>query len=152
MVTSEEVLLGLPAEDYADARLVDGEVPPDYVSFVAMSPTADGTPSVDGGGQEEPHVQLLVAARREISCWSSPDCDLAEALSALWPQLEGGYSLIPGRPSAQLQGWRTSFLSIALPSGGDATSPIPGQRRGSFGGGGGATSPFFSSDQFVPLV
>ena len=51
---------------------VDGEVPPDYMSFVAMSPTADGTPSVDGAGGRRAHAaprgrtprdQLLVITR-----------------------------------------------------------------------------------------
>ena len=151
VVTSEEVIYGLPSDDYAKAELVDAEAPQHFVSFVKER--HDGSRS--GTWRGEPHVQLLVAARREINCWSSPDTNLGDALSALWPQLEHGYGLIPRRPSKQLPSWKSSFLTIALPADGDGAeeNASPNHRRGSQGGGhgSGATSPFFSSDQYVPL-
>ena len=61
---------------------------------------------------DEPAKQILVAARREIGCWSAPDADLSEALSALWPQLQRGFSMIPARPCDALPHWRSSFLAI----------------------------------------
>ena len=79
--------------------------------------------------------------------WSSPGADLSEALSALWPQLELGFSMIPGRPCDRLPSWRASFLAIK-PTKQDYDSDSGGSRAGSRASNE-PGSPFFAADSYV---
>ena len=140
VVSAEEVLFGLPADDYASLDY-ERERPPICESF------ANAGASASKGWREEPQVQILTAARKEIACWSSPGADLSEALSALWPQLELGFSMIPGRPCDRLPSWRASFLAIKPPKQ-DYDSDSGGSRAGSRASNE-PGSPFFAADSYV---
>ena len=132
----------MPAEEYT--ALDYEERPPHFVSFV---PRDGGRRACEGGWRDDPVQQLLVAARREIGRWSSPDSDLADALSAVWPQLEKGFAMIPSRPCDRLQRWRSNFLAIA------ASESESGGSRGGSRGGSGPDSPFFGvEDNVVGLI
>ena len=144
VMTTDDVLFGLPSEDYA-ALNYQGERPAGYVSYACK----DGRQSSSWG--EEPHEQILIAARHEIGCWSAPGADLTAALGAVWPELEHGFGLIPGRPCEQLRGWSSSFLSISTPS------DVDGSSRAGSRGGSGPASPFgghggMSCGDFVGLI
>ena len=88
----------------------------------------------------EPHARLLVAARREISMWAASADDLGAALASLWPELQRGFALMPGRSGQReaLPNWEPSFLAIP-----DVSSRSPSRRV--------SPAPFFSSDE-VPFV
>ena len=142
IVTAEEVIFGLPKEDYAKLDY-ENERPVNYFSFDEKN----------AGWTDEPQVQILVAARKEIGCWLSGEGDLAEALSTIWPQLELGFSLTPGRPCEALPQWRKSFLTIKPPR--ESTTP-ENSRGSSRASTSGTNSPYFATGVadggFVPLM
>ena len=142
VVMADEVLFGLPKEDYAGLDY-DAERPMHHIDYSGNGGEdgAEGSRQA-AGWRSEPESQILVSARREISCWSAPDADLSKSLSALWPQLELGYSMIPGRPCERLPGWKNSFLKIPEPG-------TPGKKNASAGLEQGQ---FFSSSEFVGLM
>ena len=127
LMSPEDVLFALPAEDYSDLSFAT-EQPPDYVSYEVPETGA------------EPHARLLVAARREISMWAASADDLGAALASLWPELQRGFALMPGRSGQReaLPNWEPSFLAIP-----DVSSRSPSRRV--------SPAPFFSSDE-VPFV
>lgn len=140
MMGTEEVLFALPADDYSELDF-DAERPPDYTSYERY--LASGA----AAGEEadlEPHARMLVAARREITMWATTADDLGQALAALWPELQRGFGLIPGRARKELPSWEQSFLAIP-----DVGSRSPSRSTS------GAASPFFSSEDtpfVVPLI
>ena len=127
LMSPEDVLFALPAEDYSDLSFAT-EQPPDYVSYEVPETGA------------EPHARLLVAARREISMWAASADDLGAALTSLWPELQRGFALMPGRSGQReaLPNWDPSLLAIP-----DVSSRSPSRRV--------SPAPFFSSDE-VPFV
>jgi hypothetical protein len=130
-MSPEDVLFALPAEDYADLSFAT-EQPPDYTSYEV--------PETGAETGAEPHARLLVAARREISMWAASADDLGAALASLWPELQRGFALVPGRSGQReaLPKWEPSFLAIP-----DVSSRSPSRRV--------SPAPFFSSDE-VPFV
>ena len=104
-------LFGLEAAAYARLDYL-AERPPQYISFAEAEPAR----AAAAGWAREPHAELLGAARREISCWCAHPADAADALRALWPELEAGFCLIPGRPRDRLPPWKAGFGSPPSPA------------------------------------
>ena len=108
LVYADEVIFGLSAAAYAKLDYV-AERPLQYVSFADAEPAHAHA----AAWAHEPHVELLSAARREIGCWCTVAADVADALRTLWPELELGFSLIPGRPRDRLPTWRPAFGMVS---------------------------------------
>ena len=143
-IDTNEIICALPAEDYAALNSED-ERPAGYVSFGTNVCRGEGSPDKRQpvAWQDEPHAQILVAARREISMWAAAGEDLGEALAALWPELERGYSMLRAHAGPEkLPAWHSSFLEIPdedMGTQAHATSD--------------ATSPFFTADtEYLGLI
>ena len=60
----------------------------------------------------------------------SSGCEVHAALEHVWPQLQLGYTMIPGRPTKRLPDWKPDFIDVSSESeagvsGGGVESPSP---------------------------
>ena len=89
VVRPEDILLGLTSEEYAVPGAARATRPPDYRAIDAWPNAA---------WFADPHAYLVSAARRELSCWmqTSRVSEIDESLRSVWPELQRGYSMLPG--------------------------------------------------------